>query len=222
MGYKTIFICIIQALNILCCFAQEGNGKSIKQQTVIDAVPINSGYDKNVRIDKDSLLLMPDSDSIRISNLTIPVNSTGYVALPWGNSPFRYGPFGWDYAVYGQLGNVRTFSTHQTLPILGSHTYVRFMYPLQFTDKLSVSLGFFLSKYSLGRRINDDFGLNFGINYIFTPNVSLNFGHQQSFRQDIIGISSRVSPLFPNTNTSINLQVEPVRGVKVKVGYLKE
>lgn len=202
------------------CFAQEGNGKSIKQQTVFDAVPINSGYDKSVRIDKDSLLLMPDS--IRKSNLTIPINSIGYVALPWGNSPFRSGLFGWDYTVYGQLGNVQTFSTHQTLPILGSFTYVRFMYPFRFTDKLSVNLGFFLSKYSLGRRINDDFGLNFGINYMFTPNVSLNFKHQQSFRQDIIGMSSRVSPLFPNTNTNINLQIEPVHGVKIKVGYQKE
>lgn len=221
MRNRTIFICIIiQALNILCCFAQEGNVKSIKQQTTFDVAPMNGGPDKNVRMDKDSLLLMPDT--IRKSNLAIPVNAIEYVALPWGNTSFRSGIFGWDYAVHGQLGNVQTFSTHQTLPILGSFTYVRFMYPFLFTDKLSVSLGFFLSKYSLGRRINNDFGLNLGINYMFTPNVSLSFEHQQSFRQDIIGISPRVSSLFPNTNTSINLQVEPVHGIKVKVGYMKE
>lgn len=216
-----MFICIIiQALDILCCFAQEGNVKSMKQQTVSDVAPMNSGHEKGARMDKESLLLMPDS--IRRSNLSIPANGTGYVALPWGNAPFRGGLFGWDYAAYGQLGNVRTFSTHQTLPILGSYTYMRFMYPFRFTDKLSVGLGFFLSKYSLGRRINDDFGLNFGINYMLTPHVSLNFEHQQSFRQDIIGISPWVAPLFPNTNTDLNLQIEPVQGVKVKVGYMKE
>lgn len=221
MSKKAILICIIiQALSTLCCFAQEGNVKSIKQQTTFDAVPINGGHEKSVRMDKDSLLLMPDS--IRKSNLAIPVNGTGYVALPWGNTPFRGGLFGWDYAAYGQMGNVRTFSTHQTLPILGSYTYMRFMYPFLFTDKLFVSLGFFLSKYSLGGRMNDDFGLNFGINYMLTPHVYLNFEHQQSFRQDIIGISPRVSPLFPNTNTDINLQVEPVKGVKIKFGYMKE
>lgn len=221
MSKKAILICvIIQALNTLCCFAQEGNVKSIKQQTAFDAVPMNGGHEESVRMDRDSLLLMPDS--IRKSTLAIPVNGTGYVALPWGNTPFRGGLFGWDYAAYGQMGNVRTFSTHQTLPILGSYTYMRFMYPFRFTDKLSVSFGLFLSRYSLGGRMNDDFGLNFGINYMLTPHVYLNFEHQQSFRQDIIGISPRVSPLFPNTNTDINLQVEPVRGVKVKVGYMKE
>lgn len=215
---KTIFICIIiQALNILCCSAQERNAKSIPS---IDIGPMNGGSDKEVRIDKDSLLLMPDS--IRKSNLTISGNGIGYVTLPWGNTSFKSGLFGRDYTVYGQLGNMQTFSTHQTLPILGSFTYVRFMYPLRFTDKLSVSLGFFLSKYSLGRRINDDFGLNLGINHMFMPNVSLNFEHQQSFRQDIIGSSPRISPLFPNTNTNINLQIEPVHGVKIKVGYQKE
>lgn len=218
MDNRTIFICIIiQALNILCCFAQERNVKSIPP---LDIVPMDGGSDKDVRTDKDSLLLMPDS--IRKSNLTIPGNGIGYVTLPWGNTSFKSGLFGWDYTVYGQLGNVQTFSTHQTLPILGSFTYVHFMYPFRFTDKLSVSLGFFLSKYSLGRSINDDFGLNFGINYTFTPNVSLKFEHQQSFRQDIIGGSPRISPLFPNTNTNINLQIEPVHGVKIKVGYQKE
>lgn len=216
-----MFICIIiQTLNTLCCFAQEGNIKSIKQQTTFDATPMNGGHEKSVRMDKDSLLLMPDS--FRKSNLAIPVNGTGYVALPWGNAQLRGGLFGWDYAVYGQMGNVRTFSTHQTLPIWGSYTYMRFMYPFRFTDKLSVSLGFFLSKYSLGRRINDDFGLNLEINYMFMPNVSLNFEHQQSFRQDIIGGSPRISPLFPNTHTNINLQIEPVHEVKIKVGYQKE
>lgn len=221
MTNRTILICMItQIFNILCCFAQEENDKSVKQQVTFDATPIDRGHDKVVRMDKDLLLVI--QDSVRKTNMAIPIDGTGYVALPWGNTTFRNGLFKWDYAVYGQLGNVKTFSTHQTLPILGSYTYVRFMYPFQFTDKFSVSLGFFLSKYSLGRRVNDDFGLNLGINYMFTPNIYLNFEHQQSFRQGIIGISPRVSPLYPNTNTNLNLQIEPVQGVKVKVGYLKE
>lgn len=221
MGNRTVLICIItQVFNILYCFAQEENDKSVKQQATFGATLINSEHDKVISMDKDSLFVIPDS--VRKSNIAIPINGTGYIALPWGNTSCRGGLFKWDYAVYGRLGNVRTFSTHQTLPILGSYTYVRFMYPFQFTDKLSVSLGFFLSKYSLGRRVNDDFGLNLGINYMFTPNIYLNFEHQQSFRQGIIGISPRVSPLYPNTNTNLNLQIEPVQGVKVKVGYLKE
>lgn len=221
MGNRTVLIYIItQVFNILHCFAQEENGKSVKQQATLGATLINSEHDKVISMDKDSLLIIPDS--VRKSNIAIPLNSTGYVALPWGNSSFRGGPFKWDYAVYGRLGSVRTFSTHQTLPILGSYTYVRFMYPFQLTDKLSISLGFFLGKYSLARRVNDDFGLNLGINYMFTPSIYLNFEHQQSFRQGIIGISPRMSPLYPNTNTNFNLQIEPVQGVKVKVGYLKE
>lgn len=144
-----------------------------------------------------------------------------YWLLPWNStSDYSQSMFACDYAAYTNYGKVQARGLHQTYPIMGSLTYIQLMYSIDITSKLSVSGGFFASKYSLGRRIQKDFGLNFKTSYALHPYIGINGLFQHSFRQDIIDINSRIAPLFPNSHTEVNVEFKPSKNVKLKVGII--
>ena len=222
MKYVGLIVGFIYCFNIPCVFSQKVD---------ISRMP-NRSFDKTLMgHDYHPAIISMKENSVneKFDSLfyELPIVTSYYI----GNSPASFylgsllpenNPFAQDYSFYSYLMKMQTYSMHQTLPSLGAYTYVRFTRSIQVTSNLSAYIGVFLSKYSLGRRINDDFGLNFGLSYQFVPHFSFNIEHQQSLRESTINMSPHITPLYPHTNTEINLQFKPASNVKIKVGYIKE
>ena len=219
VGFIVGFVCWF---NIPCVFSQKVDIFRMPNRSFDKSLMGHDYHPTNISIKENSVNEKFDSLFYEL-----PIVTSYYI----GNSPASFylgsllpenNPFAQDYSFYSYLRKMQTYSMHQTLPSLGAYTYVRFARSIQVTSNLSAYVGMFLSKYSLGRRVNDDFGLNFGLSYQFVPHFSFNIEHQQSLRGGTIDISPHIAPLYPHTNTEINLQFKPASNVKIKVGYIKE
>lgn len=219
VGFIVGFVC---CFNIPCVFSQKVDIFRMPNRSFDKSLMGHDYHPTNISIKENSVNEKFDSLFYEL-----PIVTSYYI----GNSPASFylgfllpenNPFAQDYSFYSYLRKMQTYSMHQTLPSLGAYTYVRFARSIQVTSNLSAYVGMFLSKYSLGRRVNDDFGLNFGLSYQFVPHFSFNIEHQQSLRGGTIDISPHIAPLYPHTNTEINLQFKPASNVKIKVGYIKE
>lgn len=222
MKYVGLIVGFIYCFNIPCVFSQKVDISRMPNRSFDKSLMGHDYHPTNISIKENSVNEKFDSLFYEL-----PIVTSYYI----GNSPASFylgsllpenNPFAQDYSFYSYLRKMQTYSMHQTLPSLGAYTYVRFARSIQVTSNLSAYVGMFLSKYSLGRRVNDDFGLNFGLSYQFVPHFSFNIEHQQSLRGGTIDISPHIAPLYPHTNTEINLQFKPASNVKIKVGYIKE
>lgn len=185
-----------------------------------------SGYTNDLKADLSaSSLYLPLTYQYHLHGLGIPSN--GIKVLDYINwSEIRYArrfPDARisDYTIYSTLGKFQTLSEFKSLPISGAYSYIRLMYPIQLTDRLSVRLGAFASKSLIQKKTINDFGFVGNLDFRLLSGLYLNVEHQQSVMDNPEKPAS-VKSLYPNTNSNINIMIMPKENIKFKIGVLKD
>ena len=182
---------------------------------------------KEQAINKETYTLQADT-----ANLT-DMSHVEYWLLPWGSRDihFKASPYAYDYESEYSWGRWQWYSLWQTIPAMGTLAYMRFLYNMEVAYRFNLLTGGFISQYSLpllnptDPTLNDyslhqDFGLNFGIEYLLTPRTKIGLMYQHSFRQKIIGTNSHFVPWAPHDNLELNFRMKGKKGVNWKFGVM--
>lgn len=126
-----------------------------------------------------------------------------------------------DYAIYSSIGKFQTFSTFQSLPLIGAYSYIRFLYPISISNRITMSFGGYIGKYLIGKKTFNDAGYTGCINYLLSPNLSINLEYQNTFSKSSV-LAPQVKSIYPHSNTDFNIQIKPKDNIKLKIGILND
>lgn len=223
-GISMIRKYVLLLFSILCsslsCFSQEQSRKDSIHSDVSRSA--TSGTQISIPIIMPAVSTSTEARQLTINStdtMTFKISLVNdYWQLPWGYSSYHINNLiANDYAAYSEIGPFDAFSMHQTYPALGSITYMDFTHLVNLTSRLSVTYGFYVSKYNIGKANLVDFGVNFGADYRLYRNISLGFVNQFSLRQHIINAPEGVTSLFPHNRSEVNINFKPMKNVKFKI-----
>ncbi len=153
------------------------------------------------------------------------LHSREYWIVPRINLPLFMQPhfFAAEYASGGfyyiaDTGQLFNYASYSSYPMLGSFMLADVLYTFYHGERLGVSGGSYVSKYSLFTQLFRDYGFNARFSLYPAENFQINWYTRYSVRGEHTGIDKRLAPLYPQNHVGVEFELKPSRNLNFRVG----